>query len=374
MKTDKILVLALALLSSFIGTSCSDMSDVYKEYLKQGEYVYIGIADSLTILPGNCRAKVRWKLNADPKLQDCVLKWSENDSVVIPIEKVGEQWMETIIADLPEESLLLTAYTRDIYGNISLKTEKSQAIYGPTYISNLSARKITDIEAIDAENLTIKWNSLDNCVGVNLSYTSQTGEQNQYFVAADELETTLYGAQLGSEFSYVTLFRPTENCIDIFETSAPHVMSFPSGYLLDRTGWAATASSDASHKNDGGKAEQLLDDNLDTFWHSSWDPDEPLPHWVLIDMKDEYLITEVTVHKRKDNADCKKIEVYLSMDGNKFEQVGALEYQNTASPNSLTLTLEEPIEAKYLKCVITESYRAPFVSLSEIKVFGRPKK
>ena len=62
------------------------------------------------------------------------------------------------------------------------------------------------------------------------------------------------------------------------------------------------------------------------------------------------------------------------MDGNKFEQVGALEYQNTASPNSLTLTLEEPIEAKYLKCVITESYRAPFVSLSEIKVFGRPKK
>lgn len=139
-----------------------------------------------------------------------------------------------------------------------IENRKSQAIYGPTYISNLSARKITDIEAIDAENLTIKWNSLDNCVGVNLSYTSQTGEQNQYFVAADELETTLYGAQLGSEFSYITLFRPTENCIDIFETSAPHVMSFPSGYLLDRTGWAATASSDASHKMMEAKQNSFL--------------------------------------------------------------------------------------------------------------------
>lgn len=373
MKANKILGLGLAFLSILVGTSCSDMSDIYKDYLEQGEQVYIAIADSLTILPGNCRAKAEWKLDADPKLKDCVIKWGENDSIVVPVEKAGEQWMEATIPNLPEGSLVFTAYTRDIYGNISLKTEKSQAIYGPTYISNLNARKIASIEAVDDENLIINWNSLDNCVGVNLSYTNRSGKQMEYFVAADELKTTLHDVQLGSEFSYITLYRPTENCIDVFATDTPYTMDFPSGFILDRSGWTATSSSDATHKNDGGEAQVLLDDDLNTYWHSSWSPDTPLPHWILIDMQNEYMVTEINVYKRKDNADCKKVELYLSKDGEYFESVGILEYQKTASPNNLVQTLMESIEARYLKCVITESYRTPFVSLSEIKVSGRLK-
>lgn len=371
MKTSKIFETGLILFSLIVGTSCGDMSDIHQEYLDEGEQIYIGIADSLTIFPGNCRAKVRWKLDADPKLKDCVIRWNENDSVIIPIEKAGEQWMETIISDLPEESLVFTAYTRDIYGNISLETEKSQVIYGPTYISNLSARKISNMEAMDDDNLVIKWNSLDHCVGVNLSYTNQKGESVQYFVASDELETTLHDAQLGSEFSYTTLYRPTDNCIDVFETATPYVMAFPSGFVLDCSKWTATASSDAVHQNDGGVAQVLLDGDFNTYWHSSWSPNEPLPHWVLVDMKSEYVITEISVYKRKDNTDCKKVEIYIGTDGESFALAGSLEYQKTASPNGLTLVLKEPIKARYLKCMITESYREPFACLSEIKVYGR---
>ena len=186
------------------------------------------------------------------------------------------------------------------------------------------------------------------------------------------METTLHDALLGSQFSYTTLYRPVENSIDVFETLTPYTMTLPSGFVLDRSDWTATASSDATHKNDGGKAQVVLDNNFDTYWHSSWSPNEPLPHWVLVDMKKEYVITEVSIYKRKDNTDCKKVEIYISADGESFNLVGTLEYQKTASPNGLTLALKDPLNAKFLKCVITESYREPFASLSEIKVSGRP--
>lgn len=83
--------------------SCGDQNEVFQKYLDQGERIYISIADSLTVLPGNQRAIVKWKVDSDPKLKDCVLKWSDADSVIVPIEKAGEQWLSASIDHIPEE-------------------------------------------------------------------------------------------------------------------------------------------------------------------------------------------------------------------------------------------------------------------------------
>lgn len=371
MKTNNIIgLLGAGLLAMLTVSSCDDMAEIYKGYVQDGERIYIGIADSLTIVPGNSRAQVKWKLDGDPKLKESIIKWSEKDSVIIPIESTGEQWQETTVSNLPEASLIFTAYTRDVYGNVSLKTEKTQQIYGATYISNLGARKIASVEAFSDGSVEIDWNSMDKCVGVNLYYLNKEGKETELFVPADEMVTILRDAQLGSEFRYITLYKPTEDCIDVFETSTPHVMTFPLGYQLDRSTWEATASSDATHGDDGGPASVLIDDDFNTYWHSSWTPDEPLPHWIRLDMKQEYLITEVSVYKRLNNTDCKTVEVYLSLDDVTYDLAGVLEYDQTPNPNGLTLALDTPVRAKYIKCVVTDSYRVPFVSLSEIKVAG----
>lgn len=370
MKTNNIIgLLGAGLLAMLTVSSCDDMAGIYKGYVQDGERIYIGIADSLTIVPGNSRAQVKWKLDGDPKLKESIIKWSEKDSVIIPIESTGEQWQETIVSNLPEGSLIFKAYTRDVYGNVSLKTEKTQQIYGATYISNLGPRKIASVEAFSDGSVEIDWNSMDNCVGVNLYYLNKEGNETELFVPADEMVTVLSDAQLGSEFRYFTLYKPTEDCIDAFSTSVPYSMKFPAGYQLDTDGWKATASSDDTHKG-GGEPMVLIDNDFNTFWHSSWEPDLPLPHWVLLDMKKEYLITEVSVYKRLDNTDCKTVEVYLSLDDVTYDLAGVLEYDQTPNPNGLTLTLDTPVRAKYIKCVVTDSYRVPFVSLSEIKVAG----
>lgn len=369
MKISKIIwaVTAACLLSA-----CGDMSSVYQEYLDEGEQIYIGIADSLTIAPGNQRAKMKWKLDADPKLKDCVVSWSATDSVVYPIDRVTNdpQWMEVEVKNLPEGSSVFTVYTRDIYGNKSLKREKSQMIYGKKYIDNQLPRKIASMDVFGPDQMKMNWNSMDNSVGVNMHYMNRNGEKVDLFVKPDQAVVELSDFVLGGEFTYETLYLPSASCIDTFVTSSKKD-KFPNIYILDRSAWTATASSDKAG-SDGGTAQVLLDGDPETYWHSMWGPDAPLPHWILVDLKKEYEVGIVEVYKRVANTDCKKLNIQVSMDGVDFTEIGVIEYEKTQVPNGKDITLDTPVRAKFIKLVITDSWRNPFVSLSEIKVLGKP--
>lgn len=364
----KVLGLMVAVLTLM---SCGDQNEVFQKYLDQGERIYISIADSLTVFPGNQRAKVKFLVDDDPKLKDCVVKWNDGDSVIVPIDKTGSQWLSTTINNLQEGEAHFTVYTRDIYGNQSLPSEMSKKIYGSDYASELVNRSVASVEAVSPSRAKISWYSMTNCIGVNMSYTDKEGKNVKKFIPGDEQETILENVQLGTEFSFTSLYVPIENCIDTFEVAEKSTYKLPEGFMLDTSSWTITASSDASHRNDGGKPEVLLDGNLDNYWHSSWSPNAPLPHWLLIDMKEMNTVIEVSVYKRSNNTDCKKVEVYTSEDGESFDHVGDIEYEQTPTPQGKTLVLEHAVKARYLKCVITESYREPFVSLAEIRVMGR---
>lgn len=369
MKTIKIV---WAVMAACLFSACGDMSSIYQEYLDEGEQIYIGVADSLMIAPGNQRAELKWKLDADPKLKDCVVSWGMADSVVYPVERATNdpQWMEVEVNNLPEGSLVFTVYTRDIYGNKSLKKEKSQMIYGSKYIDNQLPRKIASMDVFGPDNMTMNWNTMDNSVGVNMHYTNRNGKAVDLFIKPDQTEVDLIDFVLGGDFTYETLYLPSESCIDTFVTTSK-MDKFPNTYILDRSTWTATASSDKAGE-DGGTAQVLLDGNSETYWHSKWGPDEPLPHWILIDMKKEYEIGSVEVFKRLANTDCKKLNVLVSMDGEDFNQIGTIEYEKAQVPNSKDIILDTPVRAKFIRLDITESWRAPFVSLSEIKVLGKP--
>lgn len=350
--------------------ACDDMNSINQKYLDQGERIYIGIPDSLTVNPGNQRAIVSWKIDADPKLKDCVISWGTGDSIVFPIERTSNnpQWLEGEIKNLPEKSLIFTAYTRDIYGNTSIRKEKSQMIYGPNYIAQQGARKISNIMVYSADKLEMTWYTLDNCVGVNMHYMNRNNQMVDLFIGALQTEVTLTDFVLGGKFTYETLYKPEANSIDTFETTSREG-EFPSYFTYDRSEWDITASDYSTQE--GGKPEVLLDDDYNTYWHSNYKPVHQLPHVITIDMKQENSIIEVQIYKRLDNTDCKKIEISTSLDNEEYTPVGIIEYDKTAKPNGKSLILDSFVKARYIKCNITESYRTPHTSLSEIKVLGR---
>ena len=361
-------------LTTCLFTACSDMNSIFQEYLDRGEHIYISIADTLTIIPGDQRAVVKWKIDADPKLKETVIKWGDNDSIVFPIEreKKGTQWISKEIKGLPEGNLNFIAYNIDIYGNVSLETEKSQMIYGPKYTANQSPRKIASSIVLNENELTMTWNTMENCVGVMMYYTNREGKAQEVFIEPTDTELKLTDFVLGGKFSYKTWYKPTEDCLDTFITEAKEA-NFPNYYLLDRSAWIATASSDKAG-DDGGPAQDLLDGDYETYWHSKWSPDAPLPHWILIDLKDEYEINEIQVYKRLDNTDCKSVTVFTGQDAeNVSTEFGKIEFDKTAVPNGKSVVLDGSVSAKFIKCVITESWRVPYASLSEIVVYGKPK-
>lgn len=147
-------------------------------------------------------------------------------------------------------------------------------------------------------------------------------------------------------------------------------------YRLDRTGWTVSDVSSEEPTGEGvgnGVVSCILDGNLSTFWHTKWAGGSlPLPHSFVIDMKKEYEVTQVGMHQRNlsSNKDTKAGEIYISNNKADWVKIGdfALEkvegYQNT----SVTHTT-----GRYLKIIVTESYRAANASLAELLVYANDR-
>lgn len=52
------------------------MNAIHDEYLKRGETIYIGAVDSLKSNPGNNRVRLKWQMNADPRIKDLIICWN----------------------------------------------------------------------------------------------------------------------------------------------------------------------------------------------------------------------------------------------------------------------------------------------------------
>jgi hypothetical protein len=131
---------------------------------------------------------------------------------------------------------------------------------------------------------------------------------------------------------------------------------------LARTGWTVTCSDEKA--SDGGGKSGIVDGNLTTYWHSSYTPDVPLPHWLLVNMQQAQDIANFRVLRRTGNTDTKTIVVETSVDGASYTQVGSI----TALDSNTGTVSFPPSRARYVKLTITESNRPPFANLAEMYV------
>ncbi|WP_295959778.1 discoidin domain-containing protein [Rhodoferax sp.] len=85
------------------------------------------------------------------------------------------------------------------------------------------------------------------------------------------------------------------------------------GVALNRTGWTIQADSQQA----GNSAELALDGDPQTFWHTAWGPDVPLPHSVVVDMGSSQKVSGMRYLPRPGggNGTIAKFRVYFSADG-----------------------------------------------------------
>ncbi len=211
---------ALCLVALLGFPSCSDMNDNYEVFLKDGETIYPGKADSLKTFSGNHRIMLQWLLVSDPTVSRAKIYWNtKQDSLELPIQRtLGVDTVRVIVPNLDERTYTFTIYTFDNKGNKSVSSEVSGVAYGDVYISSLLRRAYTKV-AVTSGKLVITWKAAQKqSVGDELVYTVNTGTEKTILVPVTETTTTLADYQTGTSFKYRSLYLPEETAIDTFYT------------------------------------------------------------------------------------------------------------------------------------------------------------
>lgn len=143
---------------------------------------------------------------------------------------------------------------------------------------------------------------------------------------------------------------------------------------LDKKGWRVIkfSSQETSGEGSNGRASQIIDGNVNTYWHSRWTSgNAQCPHFFVIDMKELYDVTgmQITMSGGSDRY-IKAFNLYVSEDNKTWKKV----YTDDDAPNEETFQflLNVPEKARYLKLEVTvpRCPNGPFVRINEIEVTG----
>jgi hypothetical protein len=348
--------------------SCDDMMDTHRKYLEGGEKIYAPKVDSLVFHNGKGRAQVWFWLLESPNVRSVDIFWNNYvDSLNVPVTpSTGLDSLMVYIPLTEERSYTIYVRTTDIFGNHSLSEMGSATSYGAIYESTLANRGVKSAETTGSTT-EIQWYGIvDGYVCSEVRYTGLNGEVKIVRALPNETSTSCPDAKAGSAYEHRSLYVPA-NSIDTFYMEWTPITVTLAPVKLDKTGWTVEVSDE--RVDDGGGKDKIIDGDSDNgYWHSQWGPDIGLPHWAIIDMKDPVKVARVVTVRQ---ADTKTIQYFV---GNSPDPNGAwtkiAEGTYTSDQRSITLVAESPVTGRYLKLVITESYRGPYTSIREIDVYG----
>src|SRR5699024_3474303 len=151
-------------------------------------------------------------------------------------------------------------------------------------------------------------------------------------------------------------------------------LNLTEGYSeIDRSDFKAYANSE--EKNAGaneGPAENVLDGSSSTWWHTDYTSDAPeVPHWITIEAPEVQAVDAYEYVSRNGNGNVKKYELQISDDNENWQTIDAGEMENGGST---LFEFEEPVEAKFFRLYIHETYGTPenkYASAAEIKVYTK---
>jgi|SRR5690606_9336030 len=217
----QILILITIVLGFGVLYSCKKMDDTYRQFIEDGEIIYIGRADSLKVRGGELRAEVSWLLISDPKVHEYKLTWNNGtDSIINTVTKTDQvDTVRVVIEDLEEKTYEFTITMFDKHGNTSVKSNVIGKVFGPRYESSIVNRAFLTAILKDSD-VTINWTKAeDQLVYSLLTYTDSSGKETTLRVEKDEETTILSDFPRIGNFEMVSSFLPDSTALDTFYTA-----------------------------------------------------------------------------------------------------------------------------------------------------------
>lgn len=139
-------------------------------------------------------------------------------------------------------------------------------------------------------------------------------------------------------------------------------------YDIIKTAWKVL---DVSSSHAGFAAENMIDDNENTHWHSDWnEPKDIMPHFVTIDMGSVEEFRGIKYTPRQDNVNGRivKYDFETSTDGENWEKVISNASFNNSSQKQTAL-FDQIKEVRFFKIVIKQSVNNSFyASMGELSL------
>ena len=130
------LVLCVLLLALGV-SSCSNMDELYKDYLTGS--IYSGKVSDLTATAGNERVLLQWTNPKDQISKRIKVVYGEPEEIVETESLVDELYIE----NLSMGSYEFTVYTMDEYGNLSIPVSITKSIFTASMIDGIDPPRCT---------------------------------------------------------------------------------------------------------------------------------------------------------------------------------------------------------------------------------------
>ena len=293
--------------------SCGKQDTVYKEFVKEGGYIYPAKPLELTARSGYQRIFLEWMAPMDPSIRTTKLFWDNyTDSLVFSVSDYVDGFLTAEVSGLDDRSYTFDVVNYDSAGHKSLASEITTTPFGESWLLSHAERSFVSA-LMDGNDALVKMGkSTDEMVATKFRYVTASGEtvESDYLEAGD-VEARLPNALKGSRLSYKSAFLPS-NGIDTVWVTSWTPCDRPIMYPLPTEGWTVTVTSGQVYST--YTPEKILDGVIsqDNSWCSARSGvNKVFPKILSIDTGrpagDEYLFSSFIF--------------YLSPDGNTYRYV-----------------------------------------------------
>ena len=268
--------------------SCKSQDGIYEEYIVPNGLAYPVPAKNAVAKPGNGRIEIAWQNSADPKVEKARIFWNNyTDSVEVTIN-TDMKTVSRIIGPIAENTYSFMVRTYDDKGNVSIPIEVMGTVYGETYLSTLSNRRLINTY-YDGLDLKLNWLGVgkEEETGISVNYTDIHGANRNVVVDPSETETLIPEFDPDQLLSYSTMYKPNSLAIDVFHAETVNRMIDPVIYIPKNTWMEYILPGDAVPIMDKPyyQLQNIWNDNFSYDGDGTYATQSlPLPLWANWDM------------------------------------------------------------------------------------------
>ncbi|MDR2039456.1 MAG: hypothetical protein LBQ60_16155 [Bacteroidales bacterium] len=299
----KSLVAIGLIFAAFLG--CGDMESKHEDYLN-GEKIYAGKLDSLTVYSGYERVKIVGQTNYLGYSNKCIVEWGDQ-SREFAITGTGNKTFEMIIDGLQERNYEFKVYTEDAEGNKSVIQTCTGKAMGAVFTESQMNRRIVEFNFVDGYFSALWADKAESeyVVYTDFSFETTDGSMQQIRIMPDDESTVLMGWKAGGKTEIQSYVLTGELGFDVVQLAVSEgSLPASSVFSISKANFAVVSlTNDTPGNSYGGKIPGMWDgvkgSDQGSRYHTG--DGEGVPHTLTFDMGLIATIDRVEIVGREDH-------------------------------------------------------------------------